>query len=338
VRVLAVIPGTGQGASFIFARRQVESLKKPGFAVQVHYLNLQASPRGLWDAWRGLKQIIESYSPDIVHVFYGTITSFLCAVSSRRPLVITFQGSDLNPDPTMHWSRTWIGILLSQISTVRAAAVICVSRQLRDRLWWKGKQAVVLPTGIDMSLFEPCEKTESRRSLGWQADERVALINVGSAPLLKGLPLARQAVAIAEKKLGMAIRLALLEGNVTPNGVPTYLNAADCLLIASESEGSPNVLKEALACNLPVASVNVGDCAQRLAGVWPSQVVTRDAESLGQALYEILKMPQRSNGREMIQDCSEEKIAETLSEIYRSVCNHVNPLKVHVPSSTPSES
>ncbi len=338
MRILAVIPGTGHGASFIFARRQTESLRRAGFAVEIHYLNLQGSPRSVWRAWRGLKQAIESHSPDAVHAFYGTITSFLCAVSSRRPLVITFQGSDLNPDPTLRWSRTWIGFLLSQISSLRAVAVLCVSEQLRERLWWKRNQAVILPAGIDMSLFKPGAKAESRRILGWAADERIALISVGTAPLLKGLPLARQAVAIAEKKLGAAIRLVVLEGDVAPNEVPTYMNAADCLLMASEAEGSPNVLKEALACNLPVASVDVGDCAMRLQGVWPSQVVPRDAASLGQALYQIVINSQRSNGRETIHDCSEEKTAETLGEIYRNVFRQADSLKVRVPSSAPWQS
>ena len=62
-----------------------------------------------------------------------------------------------------------------------------------------------------------------------------------------------------------------------------------------------------MACNLPVASVDVGDAAQRLDGVYPSQVVPRNATRLGQAISEILETGRRSNGRGKINDCSEEK-------------------------------
>jgi glycosyltransferase involved in cell wall biosynthesis len=306
--------------SFIFARRQVESLADAGVTIQVFYLKLRTSPRGLFRSWRRLRKVIETYSPDVVHAHYGTITSFLCACSTRRPLAITFRGSDLNTDPTINLLRGRLGFLLSQISTLRASIVFCTSSRLRERLWLRKNRAVILPSGVDLVLFQPREKGESRRILGWERDGRVVLFNVGHAPLLKGLPLARQAVAIAEKKLG-PLRVVELDGNVAPEKIPIYLNAADCLVLASESEGSPNILKEALACNLPVAGVDVGDVAERLVGVCPSKVVPRDAASLGQAIFEILETPRRSNGRERIQECSEEKIANILHDIYRNLCS-----------------
>jgi teichuronic acid biosynthesis glycosyltransferase TuaC len=319
-KVLAVIPGEGEGMSFIFARRQVESLARVGVSVQVFYLKSRTSPRGLFTELRRLKVAIKRYSPDVVHAHYGTITSFLCACSTRRPLAITFRGSDLNSDPGIGFLRARLGFLLSQISAWRASIIICTSVGLRRRLWWKKSKSVVLPSGVDLTLFKPIDKGECRKILGWRPDERVVLFNAGKAPLLKGLPLAREAVWIAEKTLG-PMRLFELCGNTVPDRIPIYLNAADCLALASQCEGSPNILKEALACNLPVVSVHVGDVAERLEGVFPSQIVPRNAASLAKAICETIERPQRSNGREKIQDCSEEKIAELLRDIYWNVCD-----------------
>ena len=202
IRVLAVIPGGGQGVSFIFARRQVESLKKAGVMVEVFYLKSRASPLGLFTEWRCLRKIIERYSPDIVHVHYGTITSFLCVCSTQRPIAVTFRGSDLNPDPGISFLRTRFGLLLSQISALRASIIFCTSHQLKERLWWRKNKALILPSGVDLELFQPGEKQESRRVLGWEPDGRVVLFNKSKAPQLKGLSLAREAVGVAERKLG----------------------------------------------------------------------------------------------------------------------------------------
>lgn len=155
----------------------------------------------------------------------------------------------------------------------------------------------------------------AREVLGWKSDEKVVLFNAGRNPVVKGLSLALEAVQIARHSISL-IRFFQLNGAVPPDRIPLLLNAADCLLIASLSEGSPTILQEAMACNLPVASVDVGDAAERLQGVHPSRVVPRNSEALAQAIVEILQDGRRSNGREKINECSEERVAEVIKNAY----------------------
>jgi len=106
--------------------------------------------------------------------------------------------------------------------------------------------------------------------------------------------------------------------------MPLYFNAADCLILTSDFEGSPTVVKEAMACNLPIVSVDVGDVSKRLTGVFPSCVVSRDPVSLGSALIKILEHGQRSNGSEIIKPISEEHIADRIAGIYRRIGRRLN--------------
>ena len=98
------------------------------------------------------------------------------------------------------------------------------------------------------------------------------------------------------------------KGTVPPHEVPLYLSAADCVAFASFREGAPNMVKEALACNVPVVSVDVGDVAERLAGVYPSRIVERDPVEFGNALADIVAAGLRSNGREVVTTCSEKSV------------------------------
>jgi glycosyltransferase involved in cell wall biosynthesis len=324
VRVLAVIPGNDGGANFIFARRQVQSLVAMGLLVQTFYLKSRTSPLVVFREWLRLRRLIAEFSPAVVHAHYGTVTSFLCIVATARPVVITFRGSDLNPVPGHGFLRTWISLLLSQISALRASAILCTCDRLRDRLWWRKKNVIVVPSGVDLRLFRPLRREEARSILGWRVAEKVVLFNSGKTPLLKGLPLAERAISVAEAKLG-PLRFVKLDGDIPPEEMPLYLNAANCLVLASESEGSPNIVKEALACDLPVVSVDVGDVAARLDGVRPSRVVPRDASSLGQAICEVLMTPERSNGREKVLVCSDDKIAAIIRDVYGRVRRDQSP-------------
>ena len=318
LRVLAVIPGDGQGSSFIFARRQVESLLRLGVNVRVFYLKSRTSPSGVLKELRRLRREIREFGPHLLHAHYGTVTSFLSGYGTDIPLVITFRGSDVNGHPALGFLRGYIGFVLSQLSTLRAKRVVCVSQRIRDRLWWRRNRTVILPTGVNLSLFRPCPRDAARAQLGWKTADHVVLFSSGSEPHAKGIELARATVGIAESAVG-AVRLAILDGTVVPDEVPVYLNASDCLVLASCREGSPNIVKEALACNLPVVAVDVGDVAERLRDVYPSQVTERNAAALGRAVADILRLGLRSNGRSKVAAYSEEMVANQILSTYLDV-------------------
>ena len=137
------------------------------------------------------------------------------------------------------------------------------------------------------------------RTPGLEREQRVVLFNAGHDPGLKRLDLARQAVALVQDFLD-DVRLEVLDGQTPPERVPELLNAADCLLLTSDREGSSTLLQEALACNLPVVSVNVGDSRERLAGVRHCAIVEREPAAIAAELARILRVPVRSNGREKV--------------------------------------
>ena len=316
MRILAVIPGNGEGSSMIFARRQARSLFELGAEIEIFFLEDRMRPWRVVRAARTLRAVINEFQPDIVHAHYGTVTSFVCASVTRTPLVITFRGSDINRHRSVSRFRYLIALTLSQLSTLRATRVICVSRQLRRRLWWGSKKATVLPSGVDLGLFKPQSREDVRSKLGWNQQVPTVIFNGGYDPHAKGLALVKQSIANAETKIGCPVKLIVLNGRISPDCVPQYLNAADCLVLASEREGSPNIVKEAMACNLPIVSVDVGDIAERLEGVDPSTIVRRDPESMGAALARILESRARSNGREKLTQCSEGYVANELLRIY----------------------
>lgn len=317
-RVLTVIPGDGQGSSFIFARQQVESLKTLGVDVKVVFFDSRLSPMGIVRNCKRIRAAIRSLRPDVVHVHYGTVTAFATALVTNLPLIMTFHGSDLRPEVGVARRRTYCGVFLSQVAALRATRILCVSRELRNRLWWCKRTAAILPIGVNLDLFKVRDRCQARRLLGWDLSEPAVLFNAGKAPMQKGLALAEAAIDQARSRRG-AIRFEIMRGDVPPEQVPLLMSAADCLLVTSRSEGSPGVVKEAMACNLPVVSVDVGDVAERLKGVHPSCIVARDPAEIAKAVESVLALGVRSNGREHVAHISEAEIAKEIRSIYNSI-------------------
>jgi glycosyltransferase involved in cell wall biosynthesis len=149
-------------------------------------------------------------------------------------------------------------------------------------------------------------------------EERVVLFNAGRDPVTKGWDLARRATQIARGLLD-GVRLEVLDGGAPPDRIPAYLCASDCLLVTSLFEGSPNIVKEALACNLPVVSVDVGDVRQRLNGVCPSAVVGTNPNEIASKLVQVLTAPARSNGSAKIGEISTTATAQRVLRLYQAV-------------------
>lgn len=299
LRVLAVLPGTASDkVGMIFAKRQAEALETLGAQVQKFFLASRTNAFGLFYEWWRLKQEISSFKPDIVHCHYGTMTAFVTVCSTMRPVVITYRGSDLNPMPSGNKLRVLFSHFLSQLSVIRAADVICVSQELRNRLLLCRNKVTVIPTGVDTELFKPMLKSAARSRLGWGINDPVVLFNAGNSPKVKRIDLAEMAVAEARNSLPN-IKFVVLCGDIPPEDIPIYHNAADVLLVTSDFEGSPTIVQEAVSCGLPVVSVEVGDVPERLRAVNPSKIVSRDPVLLGAALLELISLKQRSNGPEI---------------------------------------
>jgi glycosyltransferase involved in cell wall biosynthesis len=174
----------------------------------------------------------------------------------------------------------------------------------------------VIPTGVNLKLFQPQPKEQARAILGWEQQVPIVLFHGGSRPRLKGAQFVQAAVRAAEVIINHPIQLVNLNGEVPCEVVPNWLNACDCVAVASLQEGSPNIVKEALACNVPVVTTDVGDVAERLQGVRPSKVVRRDVTEFGAALASVLMEKRASNGREKIVALSEQDVALAIRSVY----------------------
>lgn len=317
LRVLYVFPGAAQGSAMIFAGKQVEAMRKLGVHPEIFALESRTDPAHLRRESARFRQCITAFRPELIHAQYGTVTACLAALLTTIPLVITFRGSDLNPAPSDPWLRSLARRWFSQYAARKAARIICVSEGLKRRLWWGRDRALVLPSGVDTDVFVPHSQSDARAGLGWGAAERIVLFNAGLSPAVKRLDLARAAVAEAEEVCG-PIRLVELDGRVPHSRVATMMNGADCLLLTSDWEGSPTIVQEAMACNLPVLSVDVGDVRERLIAVTPSGIVGRDPKDMARALSELLAAPRRSNGRDFVGTVAQDHIARQTLAVYHA--------------------
>jgi teichuronic acid biosynthesis glycosyltransferase TuaC len=317
----------------IFVDRQLSSLRKVGVRISTFDVGTSHSPVHIFKKWLELRSLVRRITPDLIHGRYGTIVGFVAAFAGR-PAVITFCGSDLLPGPSVSFVRLRLGFLLSNLAALRAQCLICVSEELRQALWWRKSRAVVIPDGVDLDLFSPGPQDEARRELGWDLKNPIAVFNVGSDANLKGLDLVEAAMKVVRSRVPQA-ELQIIS-NVEPIRMPLYYRAADVLLCASKAEGSPNVVKEALACNLPVVSTPVGDVSERLTGVHPSAVVQRDANAIGEAVTQIFFTRKRSNGREHIAQFGLHQVARRVLGVYQSALGHFKDY--HSPLGRPAKS
>jgi teichuronic acid biosynthesis glycosyltransferase TuaC len=315
LRVLHVIPTRPDGRSMIFAKRQIAALSQAGVAGQSVFTSSRTDPRVVARDGLLIRRLVRSFRPHVIHAHYGTVTAMLCACVSRVPVVITFRGSDLNPVHVHGRARAVIARLLSQCAALRAARVICVSEGLKQRLWWRAADVAVIPDGVDLELFYPRPRDAARRELGWPEDDRVVLFQIGGNPRVKRLDLAEAAFALA-RAVRPDLRLHLIGVDEPPARMPLLLNAADCVLLTSDYEGSPNIVKEALACDVPVVSVDVGDVAERLAGVAPSRLVDRSERAIAEALVELAGARVRSNGAAAVRNLSQDRTAQRVLAVY----------------------
>ncbi|GJL59416.1 MAG: hypothetical protein NPIRA03_22730 [Nitrospirales bacterium] len=309
-----------------FVQSQASSMRMAGWEVFLGIVDDRTSIKGIIRNIRRLQGEVGQKKPDLVHVLYGSMTALVSYLGKRKlPLVLSFCGSDLLgvPAPSFAWRvREWVGRFIGLWVAGRSAAIIVKSNNLLQSLPKNLREkAAIIPNGVDVNFFRPIEKKEARAKLGWSQEARVVVFNPSKDhnQYVKNFNLARRTVEdLARYVPNTSLQLI---ANVSAEEVLLRLNAADCLLVTSLHEGSPNIVKEAMACNLPVISVPCGDVPERLVGAFPGGVYPYDALALSAGIQEVFKFKERSNGLEQLiaQGLTADLIAERLTQIYCKV-------------------
>ena len=308
MRVLSLV--TNDTANFY--RQQVAGLRNRGHTVDTLPVPGNIGTDGertgsrpvssyLWYYPRAVVAAAGAY--DVVHANYG-LTGPPAVLQPFHPVVLTLWGSDVTGDIS----------LLSRACARFADAVVAMSREMADIV---GGDCHVIPHGVEFQTFRPLPQSTARTEVGWDSEAHQVLFPYGPAREEKNFSRAERIVEEARTRLDDPVELQTMSG-VPHERVPWYMNAANAMLLTSTREGSPNTVKEALACNLPVVTTDVGDTAQRVEGVTHS-TASNDDEVLVDALVAVLRSGERSNGREAVADLQLANQLDRIEAVYRQV-------------------
>ena len=236
-----------------WVRDQVDEVRRRGVEA-----DLFAFPPGRGEyipATRRLRALLRRERFDLVHAHYG-LAGWVARLAGATPLIVTFHGTDVRHHLVGHLSRrlAW-----------RADLVAGVSRALFEPEDGRpGLPAVpgsaVLPCGPDLSRFGPRPRAQARRELGLDPDGSYLFFPANPARPEKRHDRAAEVAAACGADL-------LTGGSIEPERMPLWLNAANAVLVTSDYEGFGMAAVEALACDVPVLSTDVGIAPYALRGI-----------------------------------------------------------------------
>lgn len=261
--------------------------------------------RSLLDYARFLPRVVaHSFGTyDLLHANFG-LTGPAALVQPRLPVVLSLWGTDLMG------KYGWV----TRRCTPHVDAVIVMSERMAAEL---DRDCYVIPHGVNLDLFAPRPQADAQAEIGWASSKQHIMFPYPTGRPIKNYPRAERVAEAAIDAVDDDVAFHTISG-VDHADMPTYMNAADVLLLTSRREGSPNTVKEAMACNLPVVTTDVGDVRERLDGVTHSTVATTD-EELVAGLVAALEAGERSNGREHARDLGLARMGERIRGVYEDV-------------------
>ena len=328
-----------------FIKSQILSTVKKGIKVDVLFINGYSSK---FNYIRALIKILKlNFSRkkyDLLHAHYG-VSGIIARFQLRYKLLVSFCGSDvlgvsspISPElgssktSDKHWQKrvhSYSGFppfLISILSNLMVLSSLVLCRivdsvivktiEMKEKL--RRYDAHVIPNGVNFTHFKTRTKAVCRNYLGLETNKSFVLFigNPERTDNRKRYDLAEDSVKFLKKNVNEAELLVVF--GVPQKLIPLYMNASDVLLLTSDFEGSPNAVKEAMACNLPVVSVDVGDVRKVIENTEGCFITSRDPKDISMSLNLAIKNG-KTKGRDDIRHLESSVVAENLIKIYEDI-------------------
>jgi glycosyltransferase involved in cell wall biosynthesis len=310
MRVLFVSSGNSDLGISPIVKKQGESLIKQG--IEVTFFTVKG--KGLLGYLKNipkLRKAIKKLQPDVIHAHYS-LCGFISTLSlSGKKIIVSLMGSDV-------LARGISGFIIRLFYKISWNKCIVKTEGMKKQVGLKN--IVVLPNGVDMQMFKPIPRDKAIKILNWNPVNKHILFAANPSRPEKNFSLAEKAFEQIKEK-SESVELHVLK-DVSHDQIPILMSASDCILLTSLWEGSPNVIKEAMACSRPIVSTKVGDVNELLKDTPLTFVVPYNADEIAESIFEIISSGNNKTiGREKISYLSEEKIAEKLIQEYKQIIN-----------------
>lgn len=282
MKILFVCSGNvtdGQKKSALIIKpavHQGDSLIRMGYNVSYYFIK----GKGVFGYVKNIPQInrvIKLGKYQVIHAHYS-LSAIATTFATSKKIIVSLMGSDI-------YSKLPMKLVVRLFGKYLWRKVIVKSLEMQALL--KLKNSIVIPNGVDLSVFKPLDKAECRKKLNIAMDKRIIIFVADPNRNEKNFKLAQEAITLLNDYNIILIPVY----NVKHEMMPIYMNAADVLLLTSLWEGSVNVVKEAIACDLNIVSTDVGDVKRNIEGLPGNYISSFEPEDISKKILLALKNP-----------------------------------------------
>jgi teichuronic acid biosynthesis glycosyltransferase TuaC len=283
---------------------QAEALEKAGARV-IRFAITEGGIKGYVNSVFKLYSFYRKNSYDVVHAHYFQ-SALAATLACPKKIVVSLMGSDVNEAGKLQLR------FIRFLSRFAWHLTIVKSEEMLSRV----PRAMIIPNGVDFEQFMPMDKAVCMKTVSFdQSFKNLIFVAEDISSPNKNFGLAQKAVEQTGRK---DIKLIPVT-KVHQGQLVYYYNAADALLFTSKKEGSPNVIKEAMACNCPVISTPAGDVPELLKDTDGTFVVDPDPVSIAEKIALMIDRGTRTNGREKLKHLDSRVISELIIREYERI-------------------